>query len=116
MEPLYYYFDNVKRTALIIKRKQPFLDWLVLYDPNDNKPSLLEESDVYLLPNFDEKSQMENWLKKNFDDIFSDQLNNWYTDETMWVQNRTFKLFKTWFDYSLHTMIYDTLEEPIEKV
>jgi hypothetical protein len=36
-------------------------------------------------------------------------------DETVWVKNRTFKLFKDWFDYSIHTMIWDTMDEPIDK-
>ena len=54
-------------------------------------------------------------VEKNFDQIFVDQMNYWYTLESMWVQNRTFKMFKEWFDYSLYMMILDTLEEPIEK-
>jgi hypothetical protein len=33
----------------------------------------------------------------------------------MWVQNRSFKLFKEWFDYKMHSMVWDTLEEPIDK-
>jgi hypothetical protein len=36
---------------------------------------------------------MESWLKKNFDELFTEQLNNWYVDETMWPQNRTFSMF-----------------------
>ncbi|MBY0481019.1 MAG: hypothetical protein K2Q21_06675 [Chitinophagaceae bacterium] len=59
---------------------------------------------------------MQNWLKKNFDELFSDQLNKWYIDETLWVKNRTFKMFNEWFDYSMHTMIWDTLETPIKKI
>lgn len=78
--------------------------------------TLQDESSVYLLPDFEEKSQMQNWLKKNFDELFSDQLNKWYIDETLWVKNRTFKMFNEWFDYSMHTMIWDTLETPIKKI
>ena len=116
MEPIISYFENVRRTAIVIKPKQPFLDWLKSIDPSDDDPKLLNETDVYLLPDFEEVKQMENWLKKNFDSIFSDQLNNWYLDEPCWVQNRTFKMFKEWFDYSLHTMIYDTVDKPIQKI
>ncbi len=115
MEPIYYFFESAKRSAIIIKPKQPFLDWLVKLDPEDNNPSFLKDNNVYLIPMFDETIEVENWLKKNYDRIFSDQMNNWYTDESVWVQNRTFKMFNNWFDYSLHTMIFDTLDEPIEK-
>jgi hypothetical protein len=74
------------------------------------------EGDVYLLPDFEEISQMKIWLKKNYDAIFSDQLNNWYTDEACWPQHRTFSMFAGWFEYSLHTMILDTEETPIVKL
>ncbi len=115
MEPIPYYFDSINRSVLIIRRKKPFYDWLAVMDPNDR--NLMEESehDVYLLPDFDEVSQMEKWLKKNFDSLFCDQLNNWYTDENVWPQARNFKMFNEWFDYSLHTMIYDTQEGKIRK-
>ena len=116
MNPIPVFFDNVKRSALILKPKKPFFDWLNSIDANDSELTLHDESSVYLLPDFEEKLQMQNWLKKNFDELFCDQLNNWYIDDTLWVKNRTFEMFKEWFDYSMHTMIWDTLEEPIEKV
>jgi len=119
MEPIPVFFEMVDRTALVLKPRQPFYDWLKSIEPDNNEPEKLDNEEgpmVYLLPDFDEMKDVEKWLKKNFDMIFTDQLNNWYTDETIWVQNRTFKLFKEWFSYSLHTMVYDTLEEPIEKI
>jgi len=115
MEPIPVYFDNVKRTAMLIKPKQPFYNWLINIDPADESNEMMKEGYVYLLPDYDEVKQMENWLKKHFDDIFSDQLNNWYLDEEMWPQKRTFKLFKEWFDYSLQVMVMDTQEKFIEK-
>ena len=115
MDPIPVFFDSVRRSAFVIKPKQPFLDWLIEIDQENESIVLKEDQDVYLLPVFDETKQMENWLKRNFDQIFCDQMNNWYIDETLWVQVRTYKTFKEWFDYSLHTMIWDTLDEPIEK-
>ncbi len=29
---------------------------------------------------------------------------------------RTLKMFKEWFDYSMHTMVWDTEEDDIEKL
>jgi len=116
MESIPKYFDNVKRTAMLLKPKQPFFDWLKSIDPNDEPSEFMEEGNVFLLPDYDEVKQMENWLKKNFDDIFSDQLNNWYIDEELWPKNRTLKMFKEWFGYSLHTMVWDTEDKFIEKV
>lgn len=116
MEPIPIFYESVKRTALVIKPKKPFFDWVFNLDNETKEEDIYEENDVYLLPNFDFAKEMEKWLEKNYDDIFRDQMNNWWTGEDLWVPNRTFQMFKEWFDYELHTMIWDTLEEPIRKV
>ena len=108
--------ENVKRTALILKPKQPFLDWLLSVEPGEDFRDELKEGDVYLLPYYEEISQMQNWLKRNFDTIFTDQMNNWYTDEALWPENRTMKMFMEWFEYSLSTMVLDTQRGGIEKI
>ncbi|OOP57279.1 MAG: hypothetical protein AYP45_03695 [Candidatus Brocadia carolinensis] len=107
---------NVNRTALVLKPRQPFHDWLLRVEPEEDFLGELKEGDVYLLPGYEDVSQMQNWLKRNYDAIFTDQLNNWYTDETLWPQNRTMKMFKDWFEYSLFTMVLDTQRGGIEKI
>jgi hypothetical protein len=116
MEPMPQYFQSVKRSALVLKPKQPFHDWLLSVEPGEDFRDALKESDVYLLPDYEKISQMQNWLNRNFDSIFIDQLSNWYTDETLWPQNRTMKMFNEWFEYSLYTMILDTQKGRIKKV
>jgi len=115
MEPIPVFFDRVQRSALIIRPKMPFKDWLVSMDPEDREYDSSKDIDIYLIPNFEYEKDAEKWLKENFDDIFCDQMNNWYTDESDWIQNRTFKMFKEWFDYSIHMSILDTLDIPIRK-
>jgi hypothetical protein len=115
MEPIPVFFEKVRRSAMVLKPKKLFYNWLISIDPDDEQEEMDFESEVYLLPYFEEVKKMEAWLMKKFDLIFSDQLNNWYIDEELWPQKRTFKMFKEWFDYSLHTMIWDTEESFIEK-
>jgi len=115
MDPIPVFFDLIHRSAIIVKPKQPFFDWLKSIDHEDDFSDLRDETDVYLIPDYESVDQAENWLRKNFDQIFCDQMNHWYTDEDIWTKNRTFKKFNNWFEYSLHTMIWDTLEEPIRK-
>jgi hypothetical protein len=116
MRQIPIYFENINRSALVLKPKKPFIDWIKNLDDQFEINEIIEDPDIYLLPDFEEVQQMVNWLKKNYDMIFIDQMNNWYTDETLWVTNRTFKLFKEWFDFSLHTMILDTAEQSIKKL
>ncbi|MBL7902462.1 MAG: hypothetical protein JNK73_10735 [Bacteroidia bacterium] len=110
-------FNNVKRTALVLTAKQPLYDWVISINPKYKVDAdAFKDPDVYLLPDFETTDQMERWLKKNFDWLFCEQLNNWYVDEDLWVQNRTFKMFKEWFSYSLHPMVWDSVEGPIDKI
>jgi hypothetical protein len=109
-------FDMVKRSAMVVKPKMPFIDWVNTTYPDDLISIVDYEDDVYLLPEFEEKKQMEGWLKQNFDQIFIELLNQWSTDENDWPKNRTVKMFKEWFDYSMHTMIWDTIKVPINKI
>lgn len=59
---------------------------------------------------------MQQWLKRNFRELFEEELFGWYTDETMWPANRSFRLFGEWFSYSLFSMIFDTQRGMIEKL
>ncbi len=116
MKPIPYSYNYINRSALVIMPKKPFFNWLVSIE-SDNKNAADDcEGEVYLLPDFEELSQMNKWLKNNYDDIFCHQLNNWYTDAACWPQHRTFEMFTAWFEYSLHTMIVDMERAPIKKL
>lgn len=107
---------NLKRSALVLsKKKMPYYGWLQSIGKGSQN-SNTTDNEVYLLPDYEEIDQMEKWLSRNFDLIFQDQLNGWITDQDLWVKNRTYKLFKEWFDYSLHTMIFDLEKGEIEKI
>jgi hypothetical protein len=109
-------FKNLKRSAMVIIPRQPFIDWLRSHDPHMQVYDGMLEGEVYLLPDYETKKAIEKWLKRNFDTLFTEQLNNWYLDEDMWPQSRSYKMFGEWFSYSLYTMIFDTQKGFIEKI
>jgi hypothetical protein len=55
------------------------------------------------------------WIKRNFDQIFSNELNDWCTSEDKWPQNRSFKKFSDWFDIEICSMILDLEEMDLNK-
>lgn len=109
-------FKSVKRTAIVITPQQPFFDWVLSYDPEMIINEEVKQGVVYLLPDYETVQQIENWIKKNYDELFEEMLFGWYTDEAMWPQKRTFKIFKEWFNYALYPLVFDTQEGYIEKV
>lgn len=113
-EPIPYFYDSINRNAIVVKPRKPFFDWINYLYP-DSPVTGITEANIYLVREKDNNDQIEKWIKKNFDQIFVNELNNWHTLENDWPQKRTFKLFKEWFDYEIHSMIYDLEETDIEK-
>ena len=112
--PIPYFYDHIDRSAIIIMAKKPFFDWINTIDP-ENPITKTEEDNVYLIKEKDDSEEIEKWLKRNFDKIFQNELNDWYTDETVWPQKRTFKLFTEWFEYKTHAIIIDIEDAVIRK-
>lgn len=113
IEPTLYY-ETINRNAILVKAKKPFYDWINYVDPEfpmvDN-----DEGTVYLVKEMQTKEKIENWLKRNFDQIFINEMNDYHTLETDWPQKRTYKIFKEWFSVEISSLIVDLQDKPIEK-
>jgi hypothetical protein len=113
MEPITYYYEYVNRHAVVVKPKQPLLNWI-----NALYPDMAEdgsETTVYLVKERNAFEDTEKWLKRNFDKIFENELNERHQDEDDWPQKRTYKLFTAWFETEIHTTVEDIEEYPLRK-
>ncbi len=115
-----FQFSLVERCAVVVKPKQPYMDWIVEQDPSFkiSLEELQRDCRVYLVPDFGDKdvieTAIEKYLKKTYEEIFLSELSAWYTDEKIFPKI-TYPLFRDWFDISTNTMIFDTIDEPIDK-
>jgi hypothetical protein len=108
-------FPDINRSAIILTPKQPFYDWLKSLDASfSHSIDVIQEKEVILIPDFEDDAEAEKWLKKNFDLLFTNALWGWYMDERMWVSNRTFEMFKAWFDYEIHLLVLDLSDDDLE--
>ena len=107
------YEENfINRYAIIIKPLQPFVDWhnnLYPESPIENF-----ETDVYLIN--DEIKNLELWVKKKFDKLFTWKLNEWHTDKKKWPQKRSYKMFKQWFQVQVSIDVFDFENKPVSKL
>ncbi len=120
------YYPDINRAAVIIKLKKPFIDWLIYTSKEHDgqghelKPEEVETEGfdlkhVYLIPAYDETDKYEKFIRKHYAKIFEHELFSWYTDPKMWPKDRSWKVFKEWFDYEIHTMVLDMVpSKPIE--
>jgi hypothetical protein len=108
----------INRTAVVIKPRQPFLDWI------NNTPrlnlslrvtmeELLEDCDTILLPDTNSLEDAQDLLEPLKPDLFAVQLNEWLRDPSAWPQDRSTAVFDQWFALEVHSMVLDLVEEPI---
>lgn len=111
MVPIPFFYESVNRNAIVIKPKRPFFDWLKGLYPRRELVLTKDEANVYLIREYDSNEQIAAWISRNFDRFFQNELNDWHTDEKDWPQQRTFSMFKEWFDFEIHSMVLDMEEK-----
>jgi len=115
MEPIPYFFGSIDRNAILVRPQKPFYDWLKAVYPTDKDHDPKDECNIYLIHEMGSNAEVLEWVKENFDHLFANELNDWYTDEDRWPADRTYAMFAAWFSVELHSMILDLEEDPITK-
>jgi hypothetical protein len=107
-------FDEnyINRSAIIIKPLQPFIDWCCTVYPEDLDD--IKETRTYLIS--EDIEDIDSWLVKKFDKLFTFELESWHKNKKEWPQKRNYKMFKEWFQIDISTMIYDFEMNPILKI
>ena len=109
---------SINRTAITIKPKQPFIDW-INSAPDDGHNYTLQEISrdnlVFLIPEYDTSDSTTRYIRKNYKTIFDWQLWGWITDEEYWPKNRTWKVFQEWFEVQVSSEVFDLVDKNIVK-
>lgn len=108
----------LNRSVAMLVYKQPFLDWLGSAGPDTlllhmTLEDLRDDNETFLIPQFDDPRDSVKWVEKRWRVLFDSILFDWITDESMWPQNRTLKMFRDWFDIEVHSMVWDLASEPL---
>jgi hypothetical protein len=106
----------LNRSAIVVKPRQPFLDWLHTADPTSRRLTLgdlVREPTIYLIPECDTEEDVHQVLCELCEEIFVEQLAGWFRDEGSWPQDRSFEVFCLWFDFQHHSMLVDLSDEPL---
>jgi hypothetical protein len=110
-------FRTLNRVALIVRPKQPYIDWangleeggpkLILDSPEQEYTIyLVEESSLDLDP--------RPALRRHYSAIFDQELAGWHRDPSVWPRQRNLNTFMEWFDVEMHSMVVDLAEIPLE--
>jgi hypothetical protein len=107
---------TLNRSAIIVKPRQQFLDWLHAADPTSCELTLRDlarEPTIYLLPECDTEEDVRKVLAELCEEIFAEQLAGWFNDDATWPKDRSLEVFSRWFDFQHHSMLIDLCADPL---
>ena len=109
--------DLINRSAIVVRPRQPFLNWLQRVDPTSAYlalDDLRRQPTIYLLPECDSKEQALEFLREISREIFEEQLNGWHRVASVWPSGRDLATIRIWFEIGFHTTIVDLCDDPVE--
>lgn len=110
---------EINRYALVLRPSKKLLQWAISEDPSLAGDIDLEETDdlvsVYLLPDFSEEDEAEEWLEANYQVILESLLDEWVPDDSVWPEEFTFDDFEQYSEYAFTNMVIDTQDQSYDE-
>jgi hypothetical protein len=97
-----------KFTALILRRKQPFNDWLKNANSKAGSDSDYEfpgDYGTYLVKGVSTATEVENFLRNHYKELFENELAEWH-EPAFWPEELSYELFCRWFEVEVHRQVY----------
>ncbi len=105
----------LNRAAIVVFPAPELVHWINRVDPIGEPVSLQEaerEPSIYLIAEYVDNQEFSEILQNEFDSIFENELRGWYTDESLWPQDRTLDLFRSWFRIEPTSLVHDVATGP----
>ena len=108
-------FYSINRYALITRLTRDMVDWINSVNPEDpidfDSIDGHDDLDVFLIPEFDSIEEAYEWLQENCEPYLRFTLASWCTDEKAWPQPLNWALFERFLEYSLQSVVVDSVDE-----
>lgn len=109
---------TINRSVLIIRPKQPYIDWTNSMDdggPLANLKSMRKSPNTFLVDEIFFIDDLSQIIDEIWEILFEIQLNNWMRDPDVWPAVLTREMFEKWFDYELYDMVWDVTGKRIKR-
>jgi len=108
--------NEIPRSLIILKPKQPFVDWL--NDWGEEGKMALEETccdlDAILIPECDSEEETMTFVRVNARKLFEHVLDDWCIDRSLWPKDLNYDNLREWFDVEIHSSVFDGVEAESE--
>ncbi len=101
---------RVKRTAISLKPKHPYVDWTNGLEEGGVKIGVdfTPEENIYLIADsVDQPEDLETLLEPYYQTMFDEKLGAWHRVEADWPRRRDLKLFLAWFEVEADSLVLD---------
>lgn len=108
---------SVNRSVLVVRPKQPYLDWVHSLDDESKKVTLDDlrrDCTALLVPLVEDDDHQDQILATIFKDVFEHELCSWMRDPAVWPRIRDLAMFEVWFDLEFCSMTMDVVGGRIE--
>ena len=102
------------RIVILARPTRSYFEWAKFADDSEASYSLLDirrDCSAWLLP---VGENVEKFLREHFDEIFRRELFAITYDEKEFPANRTYEMFRDWFDVEIHSAVYDLDDRPLK--
>ena len=111
-------FYVVEKSIVVLKPKQPFLEWINMNLATSTETlldlaSIRIDCNSYMIPEINEIEDGIAFVDEYFESLFQMELASWSEDQNMWPKELTLKMFWEWFDVEFHSMLIDSLDEDL---
>ncbi len=108
--------DVVNRSAIVIKPKEPYLDWAnEVAQTMESMDELRQQSTVILIPKSAYQDHAEIFLRENCVRIFERELDAWSPARELRPANPDYETLTAWFDIEVHALVLDLSEDSLHK-
>lgn len=105
--------DLVRRQRRVgIYPSQKLLDWARQLEL-DVDVAGARETCLYLIPDYETDEEADEILEEAYEAIFEAELDYWHRDSGTWPAERTYAVFRKWFDVRLYPLIQDLVSEEL---
>jgi hypothetical protein len=107
---------TLNRGLVVLRPKQPFVDWVVKLHRREEPPDtewIRSTSSAFLIPEYELTDDSWEWIEENCSTFFALELIDWYTDEQLWPQDRSWKVFQEWFEIEFIYVVWDLVDETL---
>ncbi|NOX58375.1 MAG: hypothetical protein GXP29_05880 [Planctomycetes bacterium] len=105
----------VNRTAVVIRPKKPFLEWVAPTDPDaqGHVDIIRDRVAVYLGEATESPEAERRALQRHARMIFEAELEAWCRDPATWPQRRGPAMLREWFDVRTESVVYDLVDHEL---